>query len=60
MRALDSITLEEAWNGKSPYIVHIHEFGCIAYDEKKGKLDAKDMKCLFLGYCQGTNAYRLI
>jgi hypothetical protein len=38
-------------------------FGCIAYamvpDEKRGKLDAKGTKCLFLGYCEGTKAYRL-
>jgi hypothetical protein len=39
-------------------------FGCLAYamvpDEKRGKLDAKDTKCLFLGYCEGTKAYRLM
>jgi hypothetical protein len=39
-------------------------FGCIAYamvpDEKRGKLDAKGTKCLFLGYCEGTKAYRLM
>jgi hypothetical protein len=39
-------------------------FGCVAYakvpDEKRTKLDAKAIKCLFLGYCEGTKAYRLI
>jgi hypothetical protein len=39
-------------------------FGCIAYamvpDEKRGNLDAKGTKCLFLGYCEGTKAYRLM
>jgi hypothetical protein len=39
-------------------------FECIAYamvpDEKRGKLDAKGTKCLFLGYCEGTKAYRLM
>jgi hypothetical protein len=29
-------------------------------DEKRGKLDAKGTKCLFLGYCEGTKAYRLM
>jgi hypothetical protein len=38
--------------------------GCIVYamvpEEKRGKLDAKGTKCLFLGYCEGTKAYRLM
>jgi hypothetical protein len=29
-------------------------------DEKRAKLDAKGTKCLFLGYCEGTKAYRLM
>ena len=29
-------------------------------DAKRGKLDAKGTKCLFLGYCEGTKAYRLM
>jgi hypothetical protein len=29
-------------------------------DEKRGKLDAKGTKCLFLRYCEGTKAYRLM
>jgi len=63
-RALASITPEEAWSGRKPSISHMHVFGCIAYamvpDEKRGKLDAKGTKCLFLGYCEGTKAYRLM
>jgi hypothetical protein len=63
-RALFSITLEEAWSGRKPCISHMRVFGCIAYamvpDEKRGKLDAKGTKCLFLGYCEGTKAYRLM
>jgi hypothetical protein len=39
-------------------------FGCVAYakvpDERRSKLDAKATKCLMLGYCEGTKAYRLI
>jgi hypothetical protein len=63
-RALPSITPEEAWSGRKPCISHMRAFGCIAYamvpDEKRGKLDAKGTKCLFLGYCEGTKAYRLM
>jgi len=63
-RALPSITPEEAWSGRKPCILHMHVFGCIAYamvpDEKRCKLDAKGTKCLFLGYCESTKAYRLM
>src|SRR5579875_3683115 len=57
------MTPEEAWSGKRPTITHMRVFGCIAYakvrDAKRTKLDAKGTKCLFLGYCEGTKAYRL-
>jgi hypothetical protein len=63
-RALVSITPQEAWSGCKPCIAHMRVFGCIAYamvaDAKRGKLDAKGTKCLFLGYCEGTKAYRLM
>ena len=39
-------------------------FGCIAFakvpDSQRTKLDAKATKCLFMGYCEGTKAYRLM
>ncbi len=63
-RALPSITPQEAWSGRKPCISHMRVFGCIVYamvpDEKRGKLDAKGTKCLFLGYCEGSKAYRLM
>ena len=63
-RALVTITPQEAWSGRKPCIAHMRVFGCIAYakvpDAKRGKLDAKGTKCLFLGYCEGTKAYRLM
>jgi transposase InsO family protein len=49
-RALPSITPEEAWSGRKPYISHMRVFGSIAYamvpDDKRGKLDAKGTKML--------------
>jgi transposase InsO family protein len=43
---------------------HIRVFGCIAYakipDASRTKLEAKSVKCLFLGYCEWSKAYRLI
>ena len=63
-KALVDITPEEAWSGKRPCISHMRVFSCIAYakvpDEKRSKLDAKGIKCLFVGYCEGTKAYRLM
>ena len=63
-KALVNIALEEAWSGKRLCISHICAFGCIGYakllDEKRTKLDAKSVKCFFVGYCEGTKAYRLV
>ena len=63
-RALQNITPEEAWSGKKPHVSHLRVFGCVAYakvpDAMRTKLDAKATKCLMLGYCEGTKAYRLI
>src|SRR5579875_408018 len=62
--ALKSMTPEEPWSRKRPSITHMCVFGCIAYakvpDAKRTKLDTKGTKCLFLGYCEGTKAYRLM
>ena len=63
-KAVVAMTPQEAWSGKKPCIAHMRVFGCIAYamvpDAKRGKLDAKATKCLLLGYCEGTKAYRLM
>ena len=63
-QALTSKTPQEAWSGTRPNVSHMRTFGCIAYalvpSAKRTKLDAKGIKCLFLGYCEGTKAYRLM
>ena len=55
---------QEAWCGKKLSVAHMRVFGCIAYakipDASRTKLEPKSVKCLFLGYCEGTKAYRLI
>jgi hypothetical protein len=39
-------------------------FGCKAFahipNEKRNKLESKSMPCVFLGYCEGSKAYRLM
>ena len=63
-RVVYGMTPEEARSGKKPSISHSRVFWCIAYakvpDEERSKLDAKGIKCLMLGYCDGTRAYRLM
>jgi hypothetical protein len=62
--AVHGKTLQEAWCWRKPSVAHIRVFGCIAYakipDASRTKLEAKSAKCLFLGYCEGSKAYRLI
>ena len=61
--AVKDKTLQEAWSGKKPIVEHFRVFGCDAYayvsDEKRTKLDSKSVKCIFLGYYEGTKCYRL-
>jgi len=61
---LPSVTPEEAWSGRRPCVAHMRVFGSIAYarvpDEKRGKVDAQGIKCIFLGYYEGMKAYRLM
>ncbi|KAL0287793.1 UNVERIFIED_CONTAM: Retrovirus-related Pol polyprotein from transposon TNT 1-94 [Sesamum angustifolium] len=56
-------TPEEAWSGRKPSVEHFRIFGCIAYahvpDPKRSKLDDKGEKCIFLGVCEKSKAYKL-
>jgi hypothetical protein len=63
-KALESKTPQEAWIGRKPDVFHLRVFGCKAFahilDEKISKLKFKSMSCVFLRYCEGTKAYRLM
>ncbi|GAB2276096.1 hypothetical protein Dimus_039170 [Dionaea muscipula] len=51
---------EEIWNKRSPSLDHLKIFGCSAYAHKNdGKLNPRSVKCVFLGYQEGTKGYRL-
>lgn len=53
----------EAWRGTRPSVSHLRVFGCIAYalvnSQFRHKLDEKSEKCIFIGYCTQSKAYRL-
>ena len=56
-------TLYEAWFGKKPTVRHLKVFGCVAFVKVTrphlSKLDAHGMKIVFIGYEEGSKAYRL-
>jgi predicted metal-binding protein len=62
-KADEGMTPEEAWSERMPHVSHMRVFGCVAYakvpDQRRTKFDAKGVKCLFLGYCEGTKGYLL-
>ena len=53
---------EEVWTGKKLKYSHLRTFGCTAYvhvdPEKRDKLDAKVVKCYFIGYGSDLFGYR--
>jgi hypothetical protein len=63
-KAFESKTPQEAWTGRKPDVSHLKAFGYKTFahipDEKRSKLESKSMPCVFLGYCEGTKAYRLM
>ncbi len=63
-KALESRTPQEAWTSRKPDVSHLRVFGCKAFVhipyEKRRKLESESKPCVFLGYCEGTKAYRLM
>ena len=61
-KALTSVTPEEMWSGRRPCVAHMRVFGSVAYamDANAKRFNAKGTKCMFLGYCEGMEAYRLM
>lgn len=62
-RAVIGQTPVEAWKGRKPWVSHLRIFGCIAYalinSQQHQKLDGKSEKCIFIGYCSESKAFRL-
>ncbi|GJT43808.1 retrovirus-related pol polyprotein from transposon TNT 1-94 [Tanacetum coccineum] len=53
---------EEEWQGKEVSLAHLKVFGCNSYvkvkDVARDKLDAKSVKCTFIGYGSDEMGYR--
>jgi transposase InsO family protein len=61
--ALNGRTLYKAWHGRKPTISHIRVFGCLAYGKELGhisKLDDRSTSGVFIGYVEGSKAYRIL
>ena len=60
---LDGKIPYEAWIGKKPDLSHLKPFGCVCwcYDHTAWhqKLKNRGIKCLFMGYGDGSNQWRL-
>src|ERR1044072_9168661 len=53
-------TPEEMWSGAPANYEKLRIFGCPAYAHiREGKLDARALKCIFLGYPDGVKGYEL-
>jgi hypothetical protein len=62
-KALDGVTPYEAWHGKQPAVHHLRTFGCVGHVKDTRphlkKLDDRSTPMVFLGYADGSKAYRL-
>lgn len=62
-KSLKGTTPFEAWHGRKPDVSFLRTFGCVGHvkETKSGlkKLDDRSKPMVFLGYEQGSKAYRL-
>lgn len=62
-RSVNGKTPYEVWHGKKPAVHYLRVFGCIAYvkNTRPGlkKLDDRSTKMVFIGYEEGSKAYRV-
>jgi hypothetical protein len=60
---LEHKTPYEAFNGYKPVVNHLRVFGSKAFShipkENRRKLDAKLVKCIFIGYCADHKYYKM-
>jgi hypothetical protein len=62
-KALNRMTPHEAWHGRKPAASHLRVFGYLAFTKELGhigKLDDKSTLEVFIGYVEGSKAYRIL
>jgi transposase InsO family protein len=62
-KALNNRTSYEAWHGHKPVVSHLRVFGCRMFDTELGhidKLDDRSTPGVFIGYAEGSKAYRIL
>ncbi|WVZ54330.1 LOW QUALITY PROTEIN: hypothetical protein U9M48_005142 [Paspalum notatum var. saurae] len=62
-KALNGKTPYEAWHGRKPAVSHLRVFGCLAVVKELGhigKLDDRSTPGVFIGYAEGSKAYRIL
>jgi hypothetical protein len=62
-KALNGRTSYEAWHGHKPAVSHLPVFGCLTFAKELGhigKLDDRSTSGVFIGYAEGSKAYRIL
>jgi hypothetical protein len=62
-KALNGRTSYETWHGRKPAVSHLRVFGCLTFAKKLGhigKLDDRSTLGVFIGYAEGSKAYRIL
>jgi hypothetical protein len=62
-KALNGRTSYEAWHGRKPAVSHLRVFDCLAFGKELGhigKLDDRSTPGVFIGYVEGSKAYRIL
>jgi hypothetical protein len=60
--SLNGRTPYEAWHGHKLVVSHLQVFGCLAFGKELGhisKLDDRSTPGVFIGYAEGSKAYRI-
>jgi hypothetical protein len=62
-KALNGRTSYEAWHGRKPAVSHLRVFVCLTFAKELGhidKLDDRSTPGVFIGYAEGSKAYRIL
>jgi transposase InsO family protein len=62
-KALNGRTPYKAWHGRKPAVSHLQVFGCLTFGKEFGhigKFDDRSTPGVFIGYAEGSKAYRIL